>query len=132
MHRFFIWPHMKSSLHKYIAVNMGVLLDSCLLDELPSHILREVMEGIQELQRAKQPFTRSDHFSDALLEEHASWIESQDFPTLIIPSTRMLSIRESPKLVAQPVGIPKPGKTSLSQQAVDPENGSPRYSFCDG
>lgn len=82
-------------LQAYITVNMESFLESCILDEIPHSLVKQLAKFVHAKQMEKSPFSRSDVFVNEMMEKYAEWLAEQDVPepiirtnTLMIPQAR--------------------------------------------
>ena len=74
---------------------MESFLESCILDEIPHSLVKQLGKFVRAKQIEKSWFSRSDAFVNGIMEKHAEWLAEQDMPkpiirtnALMIPHTR--------------------------------------------
>ncbi|KAF8549155.1 hypothetical protein OG21DRAFT_1606575 [Imleria badia] len=82
----------------YLVANIEMLLESRILDDLDPRVVRKLSEHACAAQAAQSPVSRSDKLGRAALEMHKEWLALQDIPVPIIPSQKLWSARDSPKM----------------------------------
>jgi hypothetical protein len=74
---------------------MESFLESCILDEIPHSLVKQLSKFVLAKQMEKSSFSRSDAFVNGMMEKYAEWLAEQDVPepiirtnTLTIPHAR--------------------------------------------
>ena len=84
-------------LQAYITVNLESFLESCILDELPHSLVKQLAKFIRAKQMEKSSFSRSDAFVNEMMEKYAEWLAEQDVlePTIRTNTLMMRHARAS-------------------------------------
>lgn len=83
---------------EYIAVNMQVFLESRMLEDLGSDLVKQLSIFVRSAQARKYPLSRSNSIVDKAMEVWGEWLALQDIPQPIVPTSRIGAFRDSPKL----------------------------------
>ena len=83
---------------EYIAVNMQVFLESRMLEDLGSDLVKQLSTFVRSAQARKYPLSRSSRIVDKAMEVWGDWLALQDIPQPIVPTSRAGAFRDSPKL----------------------------------
>ena len=74
---------------------METFLESCILDEIPHTLVKQLAKFVSAKQTEKSSFSRSDAFVNEMMKKYAEWLAEQDVPepiirtnTLMIPHAR--------------------------------------------
>ena len=112
-----------ASLQGFVARNLETLLESRMLDDLQSFVVKHLATFIQYLQAKKLPLTRSGALIRKASEKYGDWLALQDIPQPIIRSIAKGPLRQSPKI--SPIAT---GKRSgrVSTGPISP-SASPRF-----
>ncbi|KAG6330631.1 hypothetical protein ID866_8458 [Astraeus odoratus] len=76
-------------IESYIAANLEMFLESRILDDLETRVLRHLAEYTRAMQMNKAPVTRSNKLAEEALEKHRDWLALQDIPTPFVPNSRV-------------------------------------------
>lgn len=63
---------------------MESFLESCILDEIPHSLVKQLSKFVRAKQMEKSSFSRSDAFVNGMMEKYAEWLAEQDVPEPII------------------------------------------------
>ncbi|THH07852.1 hypothetical protein EW145_g3098 [Phellinidium pouzarii] len=77
-----------ASLQGYMARNMETLLESRMLDDFPSQLIKQLISFVRARQAEKHPLTRSGVLITKALDSCKDWLELQDIPQPIAPARR--------------------------------------------
>ncbi|PIL24898.1 hypothetical protein GSI_12785 [Ganoderma sinense ZZ0214-1] len=102
---------------EYIAVNMEVFLESRMLDDLASDLVKQLSTFVRAAQTRKYPLSRSTRIVDKAMEAWGGWLALQDIPPQIVPTSRAGAFRDSPKL-----SPPGPGKRTTKRSDASAPN----------
>lgn len=85
-------------IQSYMTANLELLLESRILDDLDPRVARKLSEHARAKQTAQSPASRSNRLGLAALEKHKEWLALQDIPVTVIPSQKLWSGKDSPKM----------------------------------
>ena len=77
-------------LQEYITVNMESFLESCILDEIPHSLVKQLATFVRAKQIEKSSFSRSDAFVNQMMEKYAEWLVEQDVPEPIVRTNALM------------------------------------------
>lgn len=116
------------SLQGYMARNMETLLESRMLDDLSTALIKQLSMFVRARQAEKLPFTRSGQLIAEALKKHAAWLELQDIPQPIVRTAARGPLGRSPKLSPVNLGklarrmsgarLPSPASPTINYQAA--------------
>ena len=69
---------------------MESFLESCILDEIPPTLVKQLAKFVRAKQMEKSPFSRSDAFVNEMMEKYAEWLAEQDVPEPIIRTNALM------------------------------------------
>ena len=69
---------------------MESFLESCILDEIPHSLVKQLAKIVCTKQMEKSPFSRSDAFVNEMMGKHAEWLAEQDVPEPIIQTNALM------------------------------------------
>ena len=69
---------------------MESFLESCILDEIPHSLVKQLAKYVRTKQMEKSPFSRSDTFVNEMMEKYAEWLSEQDLPEPIIRTNALM------------------------------------------
>ena len=69
---------------------MESFLESCILDEIPHSLVKQLAKYVRTKQMEKSPFSRSDTFVKEMMEKYAEWLAEQDLPEPIIRTSALM------------------------------------------
>nr|VWO99799.1 FAD-dependent monooxygenase DEP2 (EC (Depudecin biosynthesis cluster protein 2) [Ganoderma boninense] len=102
---------------EYIAVNMEVFLESRMLEDLGSDLVKQLSTFVRSAQARKYPLSRSTRIVDKAMEAWGDWLALQDIPQPLVPTSRTGAFRDSPKL-----SPPGPGKRTTKRSDASVPN----------
>ncbi|KAH8115826.1 hypothetical protein DFH11DRAFT_1830886 [Phellopilus nigrolimitatus] len=118
-----------ASLQDYMARNMETLLESHMLDDLSSPLVKQLSAFVRACQAKKLPVTRSGVLVSKALENCKDWLALQDIPQPFISGRRSgagTQIRHSPRLSPVAVGNSSGSKrTRCSSMSTNPVLSTP-------
>lgn len=82
----------------YMVANIEMLLESRILDDLDPRVVRKLSDHTCAAQVAQSPVSRLDKLGRAALETHKEWLALQDIPVPTIPTQKLWSAKDSPKM----------------------------------
>jgi len=69
---------------------MESFLESCILDEIPHSLVKQLAKFVRAKQMEKSSFSRSDAFVNEMMEKYAGWLAEQDVPEPIIRTNALM------------------------------------------
>ena len=69
---------------------MESFLESCILDEIPYSLVKQLAKFVHAKQIEKSWFSRSDAFVNGMMEKYAEWLAEQDVPKPIIRTNALM------------------------------------------
>ena len=69
---------------------MESFLESCILDEIPHSLVKQLAKFVRTKQIEKSSFSRSDAFVNEMMEKYAGWLAEQDVPEPIIRKNALM------------------------------------------
>jgi inhibitor of Bruton tyrosine kinase len=69
---------------------MESFLESCILDEIPHSLAKQLSKFVLAKQMEKSSFSRSDAFVNGMMEKYADWLAEQDVPEPIIRTNALM------------------------------------------
>ncbi|CED83705.1 Uncharacterized conserved protein, contains ankyrin and BTB/POZ domains [Phaffia rhodozyma] len=129
---FFHANALRESIELYISQNMETMLESHLLDNMPSDILANLSSYVHRRQGLRLPISRSGVLLTAAMERQAEWLALQDVPKPYLrPAKSALAIHRSPGLSPIEVTstLPPPPRRSSSTTIIGgtPVQSSPAF-----
>ncbi|KAH7891012.1 hypothetical protein F5I97DRAFT_1964416 [Phlebopus sp. FC_14] len=88
---------LAQSIEDYIAANMEMFLESGILDDLDTRVVRKLAEHVRLQQADKSPVSRSNKLANAAMEKHKDWLVLQDIPGPVVPKMQPAH-KDSPKI----------------------------------
>jgi hypothetical protein len=85
-------------IQSYMVSNVEMLLESRILDDLDHRVVRKLSEHTCAEQAAQSPVSRFGKLGRAALEKHKEWLALQDIPVPVIPTQKLWSAKDSPKM----------------------------------
>lgn len=85
-----------------MAVNMELMLESGMLDGIPTALVESLAQYIRAKQMEKSPVSRSSLLTEQALIKHADWLELQDIPGPINRSKQKMFDRDFTGLPQSP------------------------------
>ncbi|KAG6857373.1 hypothetical protein H0H87_004733 [Tephrocybe sp. NHM501043] len=85
-------------IQSFITVNMELFLETGILDDIPSYLIKQLAQFARQKQVEKSPISRSDLLVEMALEKHKDWLELQDFPVPLGRQSQGISRKESATL----------------------------------
>lgn len=85
-------------IQSFMTANLELLLESRILDDLDPRVVRKLSEHTRAEQATQSPVSRSDKVGLAALEKHKAWLALQDIPVPVIPSQKLWSGKDSPRM----------------------------------
>jgi len=110
------------SIESYMAANLEMFLESRILDDLETTMVRHLAEYTRREQLEKSPITRSNKLASYAMDKHKEWLALQDIPGPFVPRSRISQAqRESQKALRSVTQTPTPspslGPTRPSRSA---------------
>ncbi|KIK67885.1 hypothetical protein GYMLUDRAFT_36681 [Collybiopsis luxurians FD-317 M1] len=103
---------LMSSVEGYISANLETFLESHMLDTLGSSIVKHLSAFIRAQQEKKSPIVRSHRLVKHAMDKWRDWLDAEDIPKLIMPSSGLLRKQrerkssQAPKLSSPPSPSP--------------------------
>lgn len=69
---------------------MESFLESCILDEIPHTLVKQLAKFVRAKQMEKSSFSRSDAFVNEMMEKYAGWLAEQDVPEPIVRKNALM------------------------------------------
>ena len=117
---------LAKSIESYMAANLEMLLESRILDDLETTVVRHLAEYTRTEQLYKSPITRSNKLIHHAMDKHKAWLALQDIPSPIVPSSKpsqaQRELQKTPRQAIQtPTPVPslKPTRPSRSVSHLD-------------
>lgn len=105
-------------IQSFITVNMELFLETGMLDDFSTALVKQLTEFSQAKQTEKYPITRSSHLINEALIKHADWLALQDIPMPISRSSHAISRKESVNLMT--TAHAGPSKSVMHNPSIRP------------
>ncbi|KIY50975.1 hypothetical protein FISHEDRAFT_38071 [Fistulina hepatica ATCC 64428] len=87
---------LKRSVQQYVIANIETFLESRMLDDLPSDVMRQLMTFARETQATKLKLAAQQANLDASIARHSEWLALQDFPEPLVVTQKKDVTQRSP------------------------------------